>query len=212
MNNREYKLLVDLDGVLVNFMGGVLPTMNEFVNRVSKNPSFYKIKYPKIYKVAKKAIAEMGGDLEAGNPGAPMVYEDVEKQTSKKKVRTLMYALISNNQSWWANLDWMPGGRELWSRVEEYQPIICTGPMGPNSKKGKRDWCRRELGIGDDRIIITHEKHEEVQRATAEGKTALLIDDLSKYVIPWRKAGGVAIHHDFQNLARTLEQLQDMGL
>lgn len=215
IRKNNLALFCDMDGVLVDFMGGpngVIPTINKTIARVAASSNTYKQRQPGLYKAVKKAIAEMGGDIDTGDTGPAILYEDVGKQTAKKKVRSLMYTLISNNRTWWANLNWHSGGKEIWEYIEDYRPIVCTGPMGPNSKKGKRDWCKRELGLGKDRIIITHTKHEEIRRVREAGKIALLIDDMPKYVVPWRNAGGIAIHHDFQNPLDTIEQLKAMGL
>lgn len=214
INRNNVVVFCDMDGVLVDFMGGVLPTMNETVARVAGSPNTYKERQPGLYKAVKKALQELGGDVDAGDVGEEIIFEFVGKNEPrlKKKVRSLMYTLISNNRSWWARLDWMPGGREIWEHIEGYRPTVCTGPMGPNSKKGKADWVKRELGLGRDRIVMTHTKHEEIRKVREMGKVALLIDDLPKYVVPWRNAGGIAIHHQFGNPEFTLNELKRLGL
>lgn len=214
IDRKNLVVFCDMDGVLVDFMGGVVSHMNETIERVAAAPNKYKERQPGLYKAIKKAVQELDGDLDAGKVGEPVTFGNVGKTSPdmKPKVRSLMYTLVSNNRSWWAQLDWMPGGRELWEYIEGYRPIICTGPMGPNSKKGKTDWVKRELGLGRDRIVCTHTKHEEIRSVAEEGKVALLIDDLPKYVVPWRNAGGVAIHHQFENPQATLEELQRLGL
>jgi len=198
-----------MDGVLVDYMGGVLPTMNEFVAEVAAAPNRFKTEKPDLYKAAKKAIAEMGGNVDEGYVGTEIKYHDVGKGTEKKKVRSLMYTLVSNNYQWWVNLDWMPDGRELWNHIKRHNPIILTGPQGPNSKKGKKDWVNRELGLGKDRIIITHTKHEEVRPMLKKGIMPVLIDDLPKYVVPFRNAGGICIHHI--NTEQTIRELEAFG-
>ena len=214
IDRNKLRVFCDLDGVLVNFMGGVVSHMNETIEQAAAAPNRYKERSPKFYKAIKKAVQELDGDLDAGLVGNPVCFDNVGKTSPrlKKKVRSLMYTLISDNRSWWASLDWMPGGRELWEHIECYRPTICTGPMGPNSKKGKTDWVKRELGLGRNRIVITHTKHEEIRRVAEAGKVALLIDDLPKYVVPWRNAGGLAIHHQFDNPQATLEELRRLGL
>lgn len=209
MTKNKFQLFCDMDGVLVDYMGGVLPTMNNFVAEVAAAPNRFRTEKPGLYKAAKKAVAEMGGDLDAGLVGAEMKYHDVGKGTEKKKVRSLMYTLVSNNYKWWVNLDWMPDGRELWEYIKPFNPIILTGPQGPNSKLAKKAWVLRELGLGKDRVIVTHTKHEEARPFLDKGVTPVLIDDLPKYVVPFRNVGGIAIHH--ANTEQTIAELQALG-
>lgn len=210
MAKTKYQIFCDMDGVLVDYMGGVLPTMNNMTHKVADNLNYYKTKYPKLYKAVKKAVAQQDGDLDNGILGQPYEYDDVQKGTTKKRVRDLMYTLVSNDFAFWANLDWMPDGRVLWAYISRHNPIILTGPQGPNSKKGKLEWCKRELGYGKDRVIITHTKHEEAKKALSNGVMPVLIDDLPKYVVPFRNAGGIAIHHT--DAGSTINELKKLGL
>lgn len=210
MAKNKYQIFCDMDGVLVDYMGGVLPVMNEKVHEVANNLNLYKTKYPQIYKSVKKAVAELDGDLDNGILGKPIEYDDVQKGTEKKRVRDLMYTLVSNNFDFWVNLDWMSDGRQLWAYIQRHNPIILTGPQGPNSKRGKLEWCKRELSLGRDRVIVTHTKHEEVRPTLERGLKPVLIDDLPKYVVPFRNAGGIAIHHS--DTDSTIAQLQQLGL
>lgn len=210
MSNSKYQVFCDLDGVLINFVGGVPVELNSFIGRVVNKRNLYKTRWPKLYSGAKKTIAEMGGDLDTQDPGQPIVFEDCVKESDKKQPRRLMYQLISNNRKWWAELDWLPDGKELWEYILKYNPSVATGPMGLNSKLGKRDWCNRELNLGKDKVIITHTKHEEIRKVLKRGLIPLLIDDMPKYVIPWRNAGGIAIHHS--NTKQTIEKLKSLGL
>lgn len=210
MTKNKYQLFVDLDGVIVDFIGGTLPIMNNKIREVAGDVNLFKTKYPQIYKSVKKAVVELDGNLNDGNMGKSVELDDIKIGTSKKKVRDLMYALVSNNLDFWTNLDWMPDGKQLWSYVQQYNPTILTGPMGPNSKRGKLKWCSRELGLGKNKVVITHTKHEEVRTVLKKGLIPVLIDDLPKYVVPFSNAGGIAIHHS--NAATTIEELQKIGL
>lgn len=209
-NKKKYQIFCDMDGVLVDYIGGVILTMNNRVHDIANNLNLYKTKHPKIYKAAKKAVEEMGGDLENGILGHPFEEEDVQKGTDKKKVRNLMYVFVSNDLKFWTNLDWMPDGKILWTYISRHNPTVLTGPQGPNSKIGKVEWCKRELGIGKDRIVITHTKNEEATKALKKGIVPVLIDDLTKYIAPFRNAGGIAIQHT--DTANTIEQLKKLGL
>lgn len=210
MSKKKYQIYCDMDGVLVDYMGGVLPTMNNAVRHVADNLNLYKTKHSRVYKATKKAVADLGGELEAGNLGKTIEYLDVCRETEKKRVRELMYALVSNDFDFWANLGWMHDGQQLWSYIVRHNPTILTGPQGPNSKKGKIAWCRRELGLGKDRVIVTQTKHEEVRLAVERGVIPLLIDDLPKYVVPFRNAGGMAIQHT--DTVSTIDELRKLGL
>lgn len=194
-SNKKFNLFVDLDGVLCDYMPSVLVRMNEFTQKISKERNLYLTKYPDLYKAAKKAINAQGGNLDEGIIGSEILYEDVGKETKKPHVRSLMYALVSNDYKFWANLAWTPDGKELWQHIKKHNPTVLSGPQGPNSKFGKVEWCKRELGLGKDRIILTHTKHEEIKHVQKEGRTAILIDDMPKYVVPWQNAGGIAIFH-----------------
>jgi len=148
IDRKNVKVFLDMDGVLTDYMGSLVPTMNETIARVAASPNKYKERQPGLYKAVKKATQELEGDIDQGNPGSTIIPEFLDRTSPqlKKKSRSLMYTLVSNNRSWWARLNWMSGGREVWECVKDYRPIICTGPMGPNSKKGKTDWIKRELG------------------------------------------------------------------
>jgi hypothetical protein len=70
-----------------------------------------------------------------------------------RSVRTL--ALEGCGPSWprpraiYANLEWMPDGRELWEYGQTYSPTVLTGlPLGKWAEPQKRQWCQRELGKG----------------------------------------------------------------
>lgn len=204
----NFKLFCDLDGVLCDYMPCVLTRMNEFVNTLNKDRNLFFTKYPDLYKATKKAIIAQGGNLDEGNVGSEILTEDVYRETKKPHVRSLMYTLVSNDYKFWANMNWTPDGKELWDHIKKYNPSILSGPQGPNSKLGKTAWCKRELGLGKDRIILTQTKHEEIKNVLKEAKMAILIDDMPKYVVPWKNAGGIAIFH--KTAKESIEELENI--
>lgn len=208
-SRKNYGLYCDMDGVLCDYMGSVLVVMNESVRKVVENLNVYKTRHPDFYSSAKKAVAEQGGNLDNKDLGEPFLAEHVVRETSRRRVRNFMYSCVFNNYEFWRDMPWTADGKKLWEYIKPYNPTILSGPQGPNSKIGKVDWVRRELGLGKDRVVLTQTKHEEVAKLLKTGKVAVLIDDLPKYVVPFRNAGGIAIQHI--SAEDTIEQLKSLG-
>jgi hypothetical protein len=206
---QKYQVYCDMDGVLCDYMGSVLTVMNETVKKISDNVNLYKTKYNKFYKSARKAVAEQGGDLDNRSLGEVFLAEHVEHKTTRRQVRNFMYSCVFNNYEFWRDMPWMADGQELWEFIKPHRPIVLSGPQGPNSKIGKKDWVCRELGLGRDKVILTQTKHEEAIKQLKEGRIAILIDDLPKYVVPFRNAGGIAIHHS--SAKESIAQLKELG-
>ena len=198
---KDYQIYCDMDGVLVDFVGdasgdpatGVLGKLDEIIKEVQKDEEKYKEIAPKLHKAVHKAIIELGdGDVEI---------EHIAIGSPYKKIVNLMYRLVSDDEEFWANLEWMPGGKELWEHIKPHNPIILTSPMsGDGSKSGKIIWCERELGLDKDRIILETEKYKYAT------PNALLIDDFTKNTVPFEERGGKAIlHTDAQKTIGELE-------
>lgn len=107
--------------------------------------------------------------------------------------------------SFWVNLEWMPGGQELWSYIKPFKPEILTAPSkDASSRKGKLMWVRDHLGQ-----VPVHFRQAEFKQDYAEPNT-LLIDDRLDTCERWRTAGGVAINH--KNASATIQILRDLGI
>lgn len=101
----------------------------------------------------------------------------------------------------WAEIPWMPDGKELWQKVAIYRPTILSSPSKHSSSAiGKKQWIGRE--IGDIPIILDSDKARYVQ-----DKNCVLIDDREKNIKAWEQAGGTGILH--KNTRETIEKLQD---
>lgn len=106
---------------------------------------------------------------------------------------------------YWANLDWMPDGRDLWQVILPYNPEILTAPsQHQSSRKGKYMWVRQHLGQAP-----LHFKPAKFKQDLAE-PNAILIDDRLDTCERWRNAGGIAINH--KNASATIQILKDLGL
>ena len=97
--------------------------------------------------------------------------------------------------AFWANMEWLPDGKELWSFCKKNNPIILTAPptVLPGrqyAEKGKKIWIRRELG--PDVAYIIKPSKEKRKFATPN---AILIDDRQENIKGWVRDGGIGILH-----------------
>jgi len=125
-----------------------------------------------------------------------------------------MWSALARTDEFYANLDWMSDGKNLWDFVKKFNPTILTGvPMGRWASGQKRNWCGRELGW--DVPVITgwaKEKHIDAMnlRGTDNLNGAILIDDREKTKAAWEQSGGVFLLHT--STASTLALLKKMGI
>ena len=212
---EQYQLFSDMDGVLVNFEGGVLEYMNEKMREIGANQEKYKAlkgsgdRDYKLYKAARKAAEELGGwDVEINK--WHIARSDQEGSLGRnKKIRELMYRLVENDVDLWANLGWEEGGKQLWDYIKDVPGLeILSAPMAEGSKVGKRIWVERELGLPASKVNLADSKKSYGEW---NGKQGLLVDDRDKYVNEFRAGGGIAIKHDPNNVDNTIKQLQKYG-
>ena len=200
----RYQVFSDMDGVLVNFEGGVLEYMNERFQELRHQPD-----HPD-YKLARSAAKELGGWDVVINKWH-IARSDQEKSLPRNyRVRDMMYRMVEDNVDLWANLGWERGGKELWEYIKDIPGLeILSAPMAEGSKVGKRLWVERELGVPVEKVNLADSKKPY---GVWNGKQGLLIDDRDKYVNEFREGGGIAIKHDPDNVAATIEQLKELGL
>jgi hypothetical protein len=172
-SSEKYNLHIDLDGVLCNFEKGIVD------------------KVKKVYKKFQDGTAsnfEKKHIQKAIDKGLDFSLENVKNKT----FRNLSFALILDDVDYWANLEWMPDGKELWNFVKNYSPKILTSPgtSGVNAaEKGKKIWVKNNLHPAPAEVLVEHDKH------IYAGKNNILIDDSEKKINPWINAGGEGILH-----------------
>jgi len=108
-------------------------------------------------------------------------------------------------KSFFHNLDWNKGGKDIWSRVEYLNPKILTGGKNLTDdavSAGKHRWVKSNLNLSADNVIVQSKK--EIYASP----NAVLIDDLPKNVQNFKKAGGNAILHT--NEKKTIKELDKM--
>jgi len=199
----KYQLFVDMDGVLVDFEGGVLKYMNEMMRKLEHQPE-----HP-LHKIARSGAKEIGGwDVEINK--WHIARSDQEGSLSRNlRIRDYMYRLVENDVNLWANLGWENGGKKLWDYIKDIPGLeVLSAPMAEGSRKGKKEWVERELGLPEEKVNLADSKKSYGEH---NGKQGLLIDDRDKYVNEFREGGGVAIKHDPNNVDNTIKQLQQYG-
>ena len=199
----KYQVFSDMDGVLVNFEGGVLEFMNQRLQELKDQPD-----HPD-YKLARSAAKELGGWDVVINKWH-IARSDMEGSLKRNyRTRDFMYRLVEDNVDLWANLGWERGGKELWDYIKDIPGLeILSAPMAEGSKVGKRIWVARELGLPVEKVNLSDSKKPY---GVWNGKQGLLIDDRDKYINEFREGGGIAIKHDPDNVAATIEELKKLG-
>ena len=105
----------------------------------------------------------------------------------------------------WAGLQWMPGGKELWAYLKPFNPILLSAPSREESSRiGKAVWVKHK--IPGTKLILRYAKQKQ-QLATPK---SILIDDRQINIDQWEAAGGVGILHT--STSSTIEQLKKLGL
>lgn len=112
---------------------------------------------------------------------------------------------IVGNSDFWMNLDWQPGGKELWSFIRHLNPTLLTAPPSCYDKgtkeqrdvdiaagNGKKAWAQSRLGIPAQKVILERNKWLHL----VPGKVSVLIDDGMHNITPWGDKGGAPVHHD----------------
>lgn len=136
--------------------------------------------------------------------------EDFTSPDLNKGAKGKIKAEIENKSDFWHNLEWMPGGVELFRYVKSSHPYILSAYANwdKNCKEGKNSWIKRHLMIPKQRINLV--KREEKQNyAVIDGVANILIDDYIKNIREWEKAGGIGIHHI--NAQKTINTLKKHG-
>ena len=128
---------------------------------------------------------------------------DYENKFGTKK----FWNLVDNigGKDFWANMDWMPDGKQYWSYIQKYDPIILTAPsMNSVSRLGKRQWRDGNLPGVSMKMASARNKPNYSKR------NAILIDDREDTIAAWNAMGGIGIHHT--SAANTINKLKELGL
>lgn len=207
-NGKPFRVFCDMDGVLVNFIGGLEDafekyknnkpilqdaqidwTIDEIEDEIEDHLISKGVK-PKEAKHKSKGYfwSIPHGFMKGGKKATPEI-------KAEKDRRVLDF---------WTNLNWLPDGKALWDYLTQLKKqgiiselkILSSPSDDPMCKKGKMAWIAKNLKLDESDIIIKKEKWEEV-----ESPFDILIDDTPKKLVGnektegWATAGGTPLLH-----------------
>lgn len=126
-----------------------------------------------------------------------MYYYDIDPRDYYKERGSKAFedAVNKAGVQFWSKMNWMPGGKELWSIIGKYDPIILTSPSKfEYAKEGKQEWIKTHLNPQPKKILFaqTGDKHSKME---TDPKRSILIDDYFPNIAPWKELGGIGIMH-----------------
>jgi len=114
-------------------------------------------------------------------------------------------AITKAGAKFWAELNWMSDGQQLWGYIKQYNPELLTAPSREESSRiGKLAWV--DKNIPNTPVVF---KQAKDKKDLAE-PNAILIDDRKDNIQQWIDAGGIGIRHT--STESTIKQLQKLGL
>lgn len=110
-------------------------------------------------------------------------------------------------EEFWAQMPWMPNGKQLWDFIKTYDPIILTSPSYQNtSRLGKYQWVQQNL----QPTPPVKFKFGEA-KADYATPTSILIDDKPSNLAAWKAAGGIAMEVKDGEINSVIQKLKDLG-
>lgn len=129
-----------------------------------------------------------------------------------------IYPIIEKEgKEFWSKMEWMPNGRKLWDNIKQYNPTILTSPFYSDDpkndlcRKGKIDWCEKNLGIPEDRVIFAGKNEERTDVDHAKfyyaANNTILIDDMNYNINPFNAKGGIGLLYLDSNVDEVLQKI-----
>jgi hypothetical protein len=127
------------------------------------------------------------------------------------------YGAVSSTPEWWASLDWIEGGREVWKVAHHLFKHVCilSSASSTDPKRfdvvaeGKRQWLKKHMPqIHSNDIFIVQYKGQKKNYAN---KTSILVDDVTITIKDWNASGGFGILHSHKHYKETIETLMDIA-
>jgi hypothetical protein len=113
------------------------------------------------------------------------------------------------------DLETLRGGLSVikWLQQHNIDYTILSAPLRYEreaSIKGKREWLDKHHSGASENAIFASDKSKYA--TDSKGRPNVLIDDFGKNIVPWDKAGGIAIKHDPYDEKPTISALENIYL
>ncbi len=141
----------------------------------------------------------------------------IKETTEDEGEKSAREKYLAAGVDWWANLDWIQGGKEVWNASEKLFERVCilssAGTSDPIRGKmvteGKMLWLSKNIpSMKHSNVFIVFGKHLKPNYAT---KNSILVDDVWVTIDRWNKQGGFGILHDSRKYKNTINDLYDIA-
>ena len=206
------KIFFDMDGVLVDFAGGVVEVLQQVLEDGDTSRRQFR-----------RLINYEGPDRQEPITAA-FIEEITEIKDTKgertkwmKRINDAVFAIVgTGGHPYWSSLPALPGYQQMIERAQGLVGIenvyICTAPVQDKTggcESGKRQWIADNTTVPSNQVYVTEDKPSVLNDFPDE--TCVLIDDRIKYVNAWKSGGGIAIRHlppaTMSTVQNTLSQL-----
>ena len=113
----------------------------------------------------------------------------------------------------------MRDAHQLWKFIGKYNPNILTavprksesrGPISERAADDKKKWVKKHFNVPENRVYaVLRQFKSKFAKDCRDGRPNLLIDDQSKNVESFRRAGGIGIVHT--SARNTIKELKKLG-
>lgn len=190
------KIFFDMDGVLVDFAGGVVEVLQQVLEDGDTSRRQFRrlINYEgpdRQEPITAAFLEEITGIKDAKG----------ERTKWMKRINDAVFAVVgSGGHAYWSSLPSLPGYQQMIEHAQELVGVenvyVCTAPVQDKTggcESGKRQWIADNTTIPANQVYVTEDKPSVLNDFTDE--TCILIDDRTKYCNAWKSGGGIAIRH-----------------
>ena len=163
-----YQIYCDMDGVLVDLIGGLLTAIDLNVDD------------PILRDAVSKLISTQWS------------WTQPHPDKTMQKGLELINDLLSDNNEFWAALPPTKDKDVLWGYISQFNPYILSHGWDDASETGKEQWLQN-LVPHPQVAFFSGDKYKWA--VNSDGRPNILIDDFEKYLNPWKDAGGIGILH-----------------
>ena len=204
----DSQIFCDMDGVLVQFGGKIIPMVNDLLD--GNEPDGVEITRGYLKRL-RKIRKDLGPDWRATS----------RSDLNLKPIRNFMMGVVGANPGpVFASMSpWPDAMQLLWPFITSSghtvnllsAPIRSRSPELMSAGEGKIIWAEKHLNPAPVDIIIVPAK-SKADYATVGGVPNVLIDDKASTIEAWNAAGGVGILHVPGGSSATVTKLKELGL